>query len=165
MAADTVAPFAHVSTDFELVDKDGAVVTSRDLRGNYVLLAFGFTNCAHICPMVAANMARALRLAARDAIGVFVSVDTERDTPAVTAAFASGFHDSIVGLSGNYAQIKSAAENFGVSFVVTKSHKAYTVEHTSDIFLIAPDGRLVDVFALNAQSQDIARAMNQTVPH
>lgn len=152
----------NVSTEFELVGKSGDIVTSADFRGKYVLLAFGFTHCAHICPMMAANMAMALNLSDKEAIGVFISVDTERDTPAITHAYASGFHRSMLGLSGSHQQVRTAANNFGISFVVTKSQKANTVEHTSDIFLIDPDGKLIEVFALNAPPMKIAQAMQQT---
>lgn len=164
IARDQELPFENISMEFELVGRGGNVVTEADLRGKYVLLAFGFTRCAHICPMMAANMAMTLNMADKDAMGVFISVDTERDTPAIAHAYASGFHESMVGLSGSHEQVRSAANNFRISFVVTKSQKAYTVEHTSDIFLIDPDGKLIDVFALNAPPLEIAQAMNRTAP-
>ena len=151
--------YANVRVEFELLDKAGEVVTEKDLRGKFVLLAFGFTRCAHICPMMAANMAMALRAAESDAMGVFISVDTERDTPAAADAYAKGFHPAMLGLGGSYGKVSAAAKNFDVSYVVTKTQKAYTVEHTSDIFLLGPDGTLMEVFALNAPPLEIARAM------
>ena len=159
IALDKELPFENINIKFELLDRTGEVVNEADLRGKYVLLAFGFTHCAHICPMMVANMALTLKVADKKAMGVFISVDTERDTPAIAHAYASGFHESIMGLSGSHQQVRSAANNFGISFVVTKSHKAYTVEHTSNIFLIGPDGKLIDVFALNAPPLEIAEAM------
>jgi cytochrome oxidase Cu insertion factor (SCO1/SenC/PrrC family) len=62
-------------------------------------------------------------------------------------------------LSGSFEQIRQVANNFNISYVVTKSQKAYTVEHTSDIFLIGPDGKILQVFALNASAKEIAAAM------
>ncbi len=159
IALDQELPFENISVEFELLEQTGKVFTEADLGGKYVLLAFGFTRCPHICPMMVANMALTLKLTDHKAMGVFISVDTERDTPAIAHAYASGFHESMMGLSGSHQQVRSAANNFGISFVVTKSHKAYTVEHTSDIFLIGPDGKLIDVFALNAPPLEIAQAM------
>jgi protein SCO1/2 len=159
MTDGTAESFAGIKPEFKLVNSSGEVVTELDMRGHYVLLAFGFTHCLHICPMMAANMAMALKAAGQDALGIFISVDTERDTPAVVQAYASSFHPSMIGLGGSYQQISAAANNFKVSFVVTKSHQAYTVEHTSDIFLIGPDGSLIDVFALNASPRVMADAM------
>ena len=66
----------------------------------------------------------------------------------------------MIGLGGSFEQISQAANNFNISFVVTKSQKAYTVEHSSEIFLIAPDGKVLEVFALNASPADMAKAMN-----
>jgi len=151
--------FGEIRSEFELLGASGERVTEQDFRNHYVLLAFGFTHCAHICPMMAANMAMALKASQQDAVGVFISVDTERDSPAITQAYASSFHPSMIGLGGSFEQISQAANNFNISFVVTKSQKAYTVEHSSEIFLIAPDGKVLEVFALNASPADMAKAM------
>jgi protein SCO1/2 len=152
--------FDGIRAEFELVGANGETVTEKDFHDRYVLLAFGFTNCAHICPMMVANMAMALKASQQNAVGVFISVDSERDSPANTQAYASSFHQSMIGLGGSYEQISQAANNFNISFVVTKSQRAYTVEHSSDIFLIAPDGKVLGVFAMNASPTDMAKAMN-----
>ena len=154
--------FEGINFKFELSNEADELITEQDVQGSYVLLAFGFTHCAHICPMMAANMALALNASERDSQGIFISVDTERDTPQITHAYASKFHESMMGLSGSHEQVQQAALNFGVSFVVTKSQKAYTVEHTSDIFLIGPDGKVIEVFALNASPKAMANAINMT---
>jgi protein SCO1/2 len=148
-----------IQVEFDLLNGDGEAVQYQDFQGKNILLAFGFTHCLHICPLIAANMARTLNLAEKDAIGIFISVDTERDSPAITDEYAKGYSDRMIGLSGSYEQVSAAARNFMVTFVVTKSDDNYTVQHTPSIFLIAPDGKLVDVFALNASSADIANAM------
>lgn len=157
--ADNEDRFNDISASFELVNADGSLVTEQVLQGHYTLMAFGFTHCLHICPMMAANMAMALKISPLSARGIFISVDTERDTAAITQAYASSYSDSMTGLSGSYEQIHDAANNFNISYVVTKSQKAYTVEHTSDIFLIGPDGKVVEVFALNASPKAMAQAM------
>jgi protein SCO1/2 len=150
---------ADVDVAFELLARDGEVVTYSDFHGESVLLAFGFTHCHHICPMIAANMARAIKESGEDAVGVFISVDTERDTPAITDDYARRFGESMVGLSGSHRQVAEAAKNFNVTFVVTKSEDSYTVQHTPSIFLISPDGLLVDVFAMNTPVETIVRAI------
>jgi protein SCO1/2 len=151
--------FDHIKVEFELVNGEGSLITERDFAGRYILLAFGFTHCAHICPMMAANMSLVLKSDNTQATGVFISLDSERDTPQITQDYASSFGKSMMGLSGSYEQVGTAAENFGVSFVVTKSNKAYTVEHSSDIFLIGPDGQVIDVFSLGTPAKDMAFAL------
>jgi protein SCO1/2 len=159
VAADSPPELGSVNAAFELVNGDGETVGFDDYAGQNVLVAFGFTNCAHICPMIAANMARAIRASDKDSVGIFISVDTERDSPATTHAYASKFGDNMVGLSGSHLQVSDAAQNFGISYVVTKSQNNYSVQHTPSIFLIGPDGELVDTFAMNTPSADIAAAM------
>ena len=148
-----------LSPGFRLQAADGSEVVLSDYRGNFVLLAFGFTHCEHICPMIAANMARALKATDKDAVGIFISVDSERDTPAITGAYASRFGESMIGLSGSYSQLAAAARNFKATFVVTKSEDSYTVQHTPSIFLLGPNGTLIDSFAMNTPIDTIVAAM------
>lgn len=150
---------ANIKVDFELTGSNGEIVRYREFQGKNVLLAFGFTHCVHICPMIAANMASALRLTEKDAVGIFVSVDSERDTPSITAEYARGYSDKMIGLGGSYEQISAAARNFNATYVVTKTEDHYTVQHTPSIFLIGPDGDVIDVYAMNAAARDIAAAM------
>ena len=157
--ADSPPVLDTVVVDFELQNRDGELVRINEFHGRNVLLAFGFTNCVHVCPMIAANMAQAIRATDKDAVGIFVSVDTERDSPAVTDDYARKFGDNMIGLSGSHSRVAAAARNFNVTFVVTKSEDNYTVQHTPSIFLLSPSGELIEVFAMNTQSTDIAAAM------
>jgi protein SCO1/2 len=148
-----------IVVDFELVDAAGRRVTDEDFRGLYVLLGFGFTNCTSVCPLMALNMGRVLQATDKTATGIFVSVDTERDTPAITHAYASRFDDGIVGLGGSLEQINEAAKNFKVSYAVTKTQDSYTVQHTANVFLIDPEGRLAEVFTFATPPARIVEAI------
>ena len=148
-----------LSPGFQLLAADASEVALTDYRGKFVLVAFGFTHCEHICPMIAANIARALKATDEDAVGIFISVDSERDTPAITAAYASRFGESMIGLSGSYSQLSAAARSFNATFVVTKSEDSYTVQHTPSIFLLDPNGMLIDSFAMNTPIDTIVAAM------
>lgn len=148
-----------IVVDFQLVGRDGNTVSYESFAGKNVLLAFGFTHCEHICPLIAANMSLALRSTNEEAVGIFISVDTERDTPGITDNYARGFGAGMLGLSGSYSQVAAAAKNFNVTFAITKSEDHYTIQHTPSIFLIGPDGKVIDVFAMNTASSDIAAAM------
>ena len=149
----------NISVDFELLDRDGQLVQDEQFHGKNVLLAFGFTHCLHICPLIAANMANALKVADKDAVGIFISVDTERDTPAITDNYARKYSDKMLGLGGSFEQVSAAVKNFNATYVVTKSEDNYTVQHTPSIFLISPDGQMIEVFAMNAAPKILAAAM------
>jgi protein SCO1/2 len=156
-----INPTEGINIDFVLMDSSGTLVTEEQFRGKYVLMTFGFTQCPHICPMIASNMARVLKSSTNaNLTGIFVSVDTERDTPQITNDYASGFHKDMIGLAGTYEQISNASNNFKVSYSVTKTQKHYTVQHTTNIYLIGPDGELVDVFAMNASPDTISAKIN-----
>ena len=154
-------PLQDIVVAFELVDGDGSIVTAEDFRGRHVLLGFGFTHCPDVCPLMALNMGRALRDAEADAVGIFISVDTERDSPEITDRYASRFGERMIGLSGNVSQINAAANNFKVSYVVTKSQNNYTVQHSANVFVIDPDGQVVDVFNFSTPGEELAAAMRQ----
>jgi protein SCO1/2 len=148
-----------VVVDFELIGRDGALVRDEDFRGRHVLLGFGFTHCEHICPLMALNMGRVVGEAGRETTGIFVSVDTERDTAEITDDYASHFGEAMLGLSGSIEQINAAAKNFKVSYAVTKTQDAYTVQHTANVFLIDPEGELVDVFNFSTSPENILEAI------
>ena len=77
-------PLEDIVVEFELADRDGNLVSLSDFRGRYVLLGFGFTHCPAVCPLMVLNMGKALRDSEVEGAGIFVSVDTERDSAAIT---------------------------------------------------------------------------------
>jgi protein SCO1/2 len=149
----------EIRVDFELLDTDGALVTDESFRGQFVLLAFGFTHCETVCPIMAFTMAQALAGTDENAVGFFVSVDTERDSPASTHRYAAAFDERMIGLGGDYARINAVTGNFNVSYAVTKTRDSYVVQHTANIFLIDPAGELREVFSVSARPDDIVEAM------
>ena len=89
-------PYPTVGGNFTLVSKDGEVSLA-DFKGKVVLLFFGYTFCPDVCPTELAKMRVAFNDLSSSAIGqvvgIFVSVDTNRDTPEKASAYAAFFHD------------------------------------------------------------------------
>ena len=165
MATMEPSPMASIDeqgivADFELIDRDGNTITDEDFRGRYVLLGFGYTHCEHICPLMAFNMGRVTSQASMPVTGIFVSVDTERDTPAVSDDYARHFGESMLGLGGSVEQINAAVKNFKVSYAVTKTQDAYTVQHTANVFLIDPAGEVADVFSFSTTPEKVLEAIH-----
>lgn len=141
------APRAEPGGDFTLLSADGPV-SLKDYRGKVVLIYFGYTFCPDVCPTELTNTAAALKLlkpeeAARVAV-LFVSVDPERDTPAHLKEYTAFFHPAMVGVTGTSAEVAAVARQYGVYYARQKAESAagYTVDHTSDIYLVGRDGRL-----------------------
>lgn len=127
-----------------LVDQDGRDFQLSSLHGQVVLLVFGFTHCPHICPVEMARVSAALRqltpLADR-VTGVFLTVDPERDTPAVIKAYISQFHPGIVGLTGTPAALDAVADHYSVKRVKQPlASGGYLVDHGYSLYILNQRG-------------------------
>lgn len=147
--------------DFTLQTADGPLAL-RDLRGRVVLLFFGYSRCPEICPTALAAQAAALRLLAPEererVAGLFVSVDPERETLAALRDYARAFHPQLRGTTAPAADLEAVARRYGVLYAAQPADSAgqVAVDHTSDTFVIAPDGRLAARLPLGTPPESIA---------
>lgn len=136
---------------FDLQDADGEVFTQKQLTGKWSLILLGFTHCPDICPFTLQNLAHVRRemstrvSPARLPQIVFVGVDPDRDRP-VLGDYVRHFDDSIVGITGQWPEIKKLVE--GLDGFVRISGKerdanAYDVRHSAVISLVSPEGKLI----------------------
>jgi len=143
---------AAITNAYALTDHTGRTVTADDFDGRWQLVFFGFTHCPDICPTTLAYMAQVMDELGPDAAQVtpiFITVDPARDTPEVMAAYVEAFHPRMVGLTGTEAQVAEAARNFRVWYERAEDASApdgYTMAHAGHIYVMAPDGRFVDVW-------------------
>jgi protein SCO1/2 len=151
---------------FELVDQDGRTVTDATYRGKWLLIYFGYTHCPDACPTALNDMAEALD--ATGALGrkvqpLFITVDPG-DTPGMLKPYTASFGPTIVGLTGSPEQIDRVAKEYHIVF--RHEHAADgtdTIEHSSAMFLIGPDGRFVAKFPNDATSTAITAKLRATV--
>jgi protein SCO1/2 len=148
---------------FVLTDQNGHRRSDRDFRGQFVLLYFGYTFCPDVCPTTLQTMADALAKLGPQSVNVtpvFVTIDPERDTPAILKKYLSGFGPRFVGLTGNLAEIARVAHAYRVYFA---KHPApgggYSVDHSSVLYLLGPDGKLVTVLDATPDSNALAAAL------
>ena len=151
----------NIVPEFQLTDYLGNTIDQSILDNNYTLVGFGFTNCPDVCPLMAFNMGMALQEMPANSQGVFISVDTERDSPQITHNYASSFHPRMSGLSGSINQINSASTNFKVSYTVTKTPSSYVVQHTSSIYLFGPNRELMNIFSFNDSAEVILEGFRE----
>src|SRR5215471_2663179 len=123
-------------------DADGNIVRGTDFAGKWLLVYFGYSHCADLCPTGLSVLASALEQigpAAAHIQPLFITVDPERDNGAVLRSFPQAFDRRMIGLGGSIEQIKKAAEVFGVSFRrVAQGDADYVVDHTSSYTLVDP---------------------------
>ena len=132
---------------FTLTDQTGKRVTDQDFRGKFMLVFFGFTNCPDVCPTALQVMAAALDklgASAERITPVLISVDPEHDTPALLAMLR-GELPSPPRRAHRLAapEIDAVAKAYRVYVKKVpdpKSTAGYTMDHSSIIYVMGPDG-------------------------
>jgi protein SCO1/2 len=131
--------------DFSLLDADGRTVRLADFKGRCVLLFFGFTQCPDVCPTALARAADVMQRLGPDAARlqvIFVTVDPERDVPAVLREYPRAFHPSFIGLHADLATTEATAKAFKVFYRKVPTGSSYTIDHTATSYVFDPAGRL-----------------------
>lgn len=156
---------------FTLTDHRGNRVTDETYRGHYLLVYFGFTSCADLCPIDMANMTAALQMVspatAEKIQPLFISVDPEIDTPAVLSAYVANFNPNLIGLTGSVAEVEAAARAYRVQrhklLHPSSNGHPYIIDHGTLMFLMGPDGKFVTLFPNNSDPEKIARNLDRYV--
>ncbi len=140
--------------DFSLIDQQGRVFGSANLRGRWSLLFFGYTNCPDLCPTTLTTLAamqKRLRAAKAPVLPqvIFVSVDAKRDTPSQMATYVPYFDPEFIGLTAaDQPSIEAVAKKLGVAVIIRPASGGnYTVDHSGAIFVVDPGGRLTAILS------------------
>ncbi len=159
---------AMIKSEFELVDHNGRTVTAADYHGKWQLVFFGFTYCPDVCPTTLTIVSSAMEElgdASEKVVPLFITVDPDRDTPAVLSEYVQAFHPSLVGLTGSAEQVKSAANSFRVYYAKAPQDDApggYLMGHSGIIYLMSPDGVFETSFSHErATPETIAAAIKE----
>jgi len=153
---------SRVGGHFDLTDHLGARVTPDTYRGRFMLVFFGFTHCARICPAVLGRNSRALDLLGADAERLrplYITVDPDRDTPEVLAEYLRDRHPRYTGLTGTAAEIEAAKRAYHVFARRADELDGYTVPHTSFTFLMNSDGEYVTHYLETLTAEELAGAL------
>jgi protein SCO1 len=137
-------PREEADRPFELTNQSGEQVSDKTFRGKWLLVYFGFTSCADVCPASMTELAEALRLLGADAERlrvVFITVDPERDSPGVLSRYLANFSASFTGLTGTRAQIAQVLATFDAyAAAEPNGGDGYRVGHSSSFYLLDPGG-------------------------
>ena len=140
----TGAAFAR---DFRLTDHNGRVRTLADFRGKVVAIFFGYTHCPDVCPTTLSDFAAALKLLGVQAGRVqviFVTLDPQRDTPAILKQFVPAFNPDFLGMYTDDETLKRLAKEYKVVYQKTsvKAADDYLIDHSAGTYIYDPAGRL-----------------------
>ncbi|MEX0283861.1 MAG: SCO family protein [Paracoccaceae bacterium] len=150
----------QIGGPFELLNKDGQIVTDADVITEPSLIYFGYTFCPDVCPFdVSRNVDAVIHLEEQgvSVTPIFISIDPERDTPEVVGDFAFNHHDRMIGLTGSPEQVKAASQAYKTYY---KAHPAedefYLVDHTTFSYLVLPEHGFVEFFRRDIEAKDMA---------
>lgn len=131
-------------------------------RGKVIVLEFGYTHCADVCPVSLATLAQARKLLGPDAASlqvVFVTVDPARDSVARLHDYLAQFDPGFIGVSGSAQQIDAVLKAYGISAtkkMVEGSRTDYTMHHSSYLYFIDRRGMLRALTPFGRPAAEIA---------
>lgn len=134
--------------DFQLTDQHGADFRLSDLKGELVLVFFGYTYCPDVCPITLATFrqVRANLTQQADKVRfVFITVDPQRDSPEVLAKHLQNFDAQFIGLTGEEEELAKVWKQFGAYREIrqVEGSQNYLVDHTARIYVLDADQNLI----------------------
>ena len=159
-AVNSYAEEKTVGGDFELTSYLNSSYSLADSRGKVVMLFFGFTHCPDVCPNTLSTVQTVLSQLGDQALQVqpiFITVDPKRDTPAILKSYLEYFNSNIIGLTGNSEEISKVVKQYSgfYSYEGDISSNSYTVDHTSNLYIINTQGDVTNIIPYGLPPQAI----------
>jgi protein SCO1/2 len=159
------APSA-IGGPFKLTDHNGKPITDADLKGKPFLVFFGYTHCPDVCPTTLFEVSEVMRALGKDADrtkALFISVDPERDPPAVLKDYLSSFDPHLIGATGDEAALAAVEKTYRVyaKKVPTGKDGDYSMDHSAIVYLMDKNGRFVAPFKLDRGAEAAAAELRK----
>ena len=149
--------------DFTLQSYEGPLSLS-DLRGSVVLIFFGYTSCASVCPISLATISYVFNKMGKNELkrtkALFISLDPERDNLQVLKKYTSYFHQNIVGLTDEIEVLTRVAKQYGMKYektIVPDSELGYVISHSSNIIVLNLEGEHSGSFPHDTDSTPLVK--------
>lgn len=144
--------------DFMLSSSMGSKLALHDLHGKVVLLTFGFTACADVCPLGLMRLHKVIERLGANASSlqvIFVSFDPIRDAPYL-AKYVHHFDPAIIGLTGSDTEISALTKQYGVVYSKENTKTGgYNFTHNGYFYLIDQRGRVRKIYESNTPVNEI----------
>ncbi len=155
---------------FSLLDHTGERVTHEDMRGQYLLVYFGFTSCAQTCPLQMSKLTQVVRQLDQDKIEkriipVFITIDPKRDSVERLNEYLEHFDSRFIGLTGTPEALVRATKSFNALFSKKEAalNDNYDVAHSSVIYVVDPLSRRVDYIPFEADAAAITWRVKELI--
>ncbi len=153
--------------DFTLQSLRGPV-SLHDFQGKVVLLFFGYTSCPSMCPLSLSTMESTFSKMPPETLqkiqALFISLDPEEDTLTKLKQYTEFFHPNILGVTDQPESIARVAQQYGVVYereLLSHSALGYIINHTADIFLVDPQGKLQESVAHDSPPQLLRESIHR----
>jgi len=156
--------------DFKL-DSISGPVDLKQFRGKVTVLYFGYTICPDACPTTLFALGEAMRgLKADEAAKIqplFITLDPARDDVKRLDEYSRFFYPTMLGLRGSEAKLAAVAKQYGVLYAKQKVDSAanYVVDHSSFLYVIDANGKLVHSVPYGSSPLEIEAALRAALPH
>ncbi len=155
--------------DFSLIGKKGWVNLS-DFRGKVVAIYFGYTQCPDVCPTNLSFLSSAIAQLnpeeKKQFQSIFISVDPGRDTLEKLEEYVKYFDEAMIGLSAAPDDLDPVVAQYGAYYEkVPYSNSAlmYSVDHTSETYIVGKDGKLVYILPHATESIKVLKAIRDAM--
>jgi protein SCO1/2 len=135
------------------------------LRGQGVLVFFGYTHCPDVCPATIGIVSQVLERVGPGVRAVFVSVDPGRDTPEWLADYLRFLPAGFEALTGSPAEIRETADAWGVRYARVDGDAAdeYSMNHTASVYLVDTGGWLRAEFPFGTEAEPMAEVVREVL--
>lgn len=148
--------------DVAMAASDGRPFTWERLAGRWGLVYFGYRGCPTACPTALSDLAREVRALGNrgDRVQVvMVTVDPDRDATRQLASYVAYFHPAFLGVRiADPDDLQAVCKAFGAAFAPA-AEGGGEIEHSLDVFLIDPRGRLRGHLSPPFVRGELARAL------
>lgn len=154
-------------SDFALQDQNGDRFDKAAAAGRWHLMFFGFTHCPDICPSTLAMM-RQLKKDLPAAVSQqlsfdFVSIDPQRDTPALMKEYVAFFDPGFLGITGSTEAIADFADSIGIAYIKVGDGDDYNMDHATALVLLDPQSRIKAYFSAPHKASELQRALQHLI--
>lgn len=164
---------AKALPNFELRDQDNRPFGKAQMKGQWNMMYFGYTHCPDICPVSVQAMAEMMEAIddadVRNAIQfTFVSVDPDRDTPALLKHYVEYFNPTFKGATAALPELKKLTASIGIAHQLEKTSEdqaSYLVSHSGAIILLNQDAEFSGIFSAPHDALAMARDITKIIEH
>ena len=130
--------------NIDLITHTGKKFSDLDLKGNSILLFFGFTHCPEVCPTTLAKLQNIINKENKNNKKIkiiFVTLDPQRDTVETLNNYFSDFDKFVIGITGKIDELNKFAKYWNVYWEkIPYDKNDYNINHTATVFMIDSNG-------------------------